>query len=240
MAVWFDDAAETWGVDTMRWLFMIQKLDQNLLFGYTAPTKRGAAHHPPVGTCMHSLSPTTGSMAGRPPRTCSNPARYDEGHPHLHEPWTSTTETPSPSLVGTGDGEGEGGSESSGQVDPTILDRWIIARLRQAVIEMTEGYEAYVPLRVAQPAEAFLDDLSNWYVRRSRRRFWAARGESPTSDADKAAAYQTLYTVLVTAGQGTGASAPLHPGGYVPEPRADGRPNSTRKRYHCLCRRPNR
>jgi isoleucyl-tRNA synthetase len=75
---------------------------------------------------------------------------------------------------------------------------WIIARLRETVEAMTEGYETYIPLRVAQPAEAFLDDLSNWYVRRSRRRFWAARGASPSSDADKEAAYQTLYTVLVT------------------------------------------
>jgi isoleucyl-tRNA synthetase len=44
----------------------------------------------------------------------------------------------------------------------------------------------------------FLDDLSNWYLRRSRRRFWAKAGASEASDADKNAAYTTLYTVLVT------------------------------------------
>jgi isoleucyl-tRNA synthetase len=43
----------------------------------------------------------------------------------------------------------------------------------------------------------FIDDLSNWYLRRSRRRFWASKGASKQSDEDKQAAYQTLYTVLV-------------------------------------------
>jgi isoleucyl-tRNA synthetase len=78
-----------------------------------------------------------------------------------------------------------------------VLDRWIINRLRETVIEITKGYESYIPLNVAEPAEAFLDDLSNWYVRRSRRRFWAARGQNETLDANKEAAYQTLYAVLV-------------------------------------------
>jgi isoleucyl-tRNA synthetase len=92
------------------------------------------------------------------------------------------------------------------------LDRWIIARLRETINAMTEGYGAFVPIRIAQPAEAFLDDLSNWYIRRSRRRFWAARGESEMTDADKQAAYQTLYTVLVTFAK---ALAPVLP--FIPE-----------------------
>ncbi len=188
MPIWFDDAAETMGVDTMRWLFMNQKLDQNLLFGYHRADEARRRFIIPLWNVYAFFVTYAGIDGWTPPASLlDNPARYDEGHPHLHAPWT-------------------------GDAVPTILDRWIIARLRQAVIEMTEGYETYVPVRVAQPAEAFLDDLSNWYVRRSRRRFWAARGESPTSDADKAAAYQTLYTVLVTL---TKALAPVLP--FIPE-----------------------
>jgi isoleucyl-tRNA synthetase len=73
------------------------------------------------------------------------------------------------------------------------LDKWILARLQALIAEMTAGLEDYDLPRGAKAAEEFVDDLSNWYVRRSRRRFWRSE-----SDADKQAAYSTLYTVLVT------------------------------------------
>ena len=77
--------------------------------------------------------------------------------------------------------------------NPTVLDRWILARLDELVAEVTyrlENYDAYTTTMVIQ---AFLDDLSNWYVRRSRRRFWKSE-----HDAEKNAAYDTLYLVLTT------------------------------------------
>ncbi|MGQ9632166.1 MAG: class I tRNA ligase family protein [bacterium] len=72
------------------------------------------------------------------------------------------------------------------------LDRWIVERLRETTIEVTEQLEHFAADRAAAALESLLDDLSNWYVRRSRRRFWKTQ-----VDADKAAAYTTLYYVLV-------------------------------------------
>ncbi|HFC12267.1 MAG TPA: isoleucine--tRNA ligase, partial [Anaerolineae bacterium] len=72
------------------------------------------------------------------------------------------------------------------------LDQWIIERMKETALEMSKRLEAYDALKATTSAESFLDDLSNWYVRRSRRRFW--RGEM---DTDKQAAYETLYFVLL-------------------------------------------
>jgi isoleucyl-tRNA synthetase len=76
---------------------------------------------------------------------------------------------------------------------PTLLDRWILARLNQLVAKATDRLENYDAYTMTMAIEAFLDDLSNWYVRRSRRRFWKSE-----QDADKRAAYTTLYHVLTT------------------------------------------
>ena len=75
------------------------------------------------------------------------------------------------------------------------LDRWLLSNLELLVKEAREGFESYLLYGFIEQAERFIDDLSNWYVRRSRRRFWRSREES---DRDKLAAYQTLYTALVT------------------------------------------
>ncbi len=77
--------------------------------------------------------------------------------------------------------------------DRTPLDRWILARLHELIGEVTVALDDYDAPRVARAVEPFVDDLSNWYVRRSRRRFWKSE-----SDADKNAAYSTLYDVLLT------------------------------------------
>jgi isoleucyl-tRNA synthetase len=77
------------------------------------------------------------------------------------------------------------------------LDRWILARLNQLIAEVTHQLETYEPDRATEAIEAFIDDLSNWYLRRSRRRFWAKAGIDEASDTDKYAAYRTLYEVLV-------------------------------------------
>jgi isoleucyl-tRNA synthetase len=73
------------------------------------------------------------------------------------------------------------------------LDRWILARLQEVIAEATLALEDFYVYKATKPIEEFLDDLSNWYVRRSRRRFWKSE-----ADADKQAAYSTLYEVLVT------------------------------------------
>jgi isoleucyl-tRNA synthetase len=75
---------------------------------------------------------------------------------------------------------------------PTLLDRWILSRYHTTVKRSREWMDAYDVTRTARAIERFvLDELSNWYVRRSRRRFW--KGEM---GPDKTAAYHTLHTVL--------------------------------------------
>ncbi|KTB48440.1 isoleucine--tRNA ligase [Dehalogenimonas alkenigignens] len=72
------------------------------------------------------------------------------------------------------------------------LDRWILSELNQLIAEVTADLDAYDPVAAGRAIEAFVDYLSNWYVRRSRRRFWKSE-----SDADKLSAYNTLYECLV-------------------------------------------
>ena len=76
------------------------------------------------------------------------------------------------------------------------MDRWIRARLQDTIALVTSSLEKYEPNAATESVAAFIEDLSNWYVRRNRRRFWAKAGASPASDADKEAAYGTLYAVL--------------------------------------------
>jgi isoleucyl-tRNA synthetase len=77
--------------------------------------------------------------------------------------------------------------------DRPLIDRWLVGELDTLVLDVTAGLEAYDATGTARRIQQFVDDLSNWYVRRSRRRFWKSE-----SDADKLAAYHTLYEALVT------------------------------------------
>jgi len=78
-------------------------------------------------------------------------------------------------------------------LEPSELDRWIISELNQLIIDVDSALDSYNPTEAGRKIESFVDDLSNWYVRRSRRRFWKSE-----NDADKLAAYTTLYQCLVT------------------------------------------
>lgn len=92
----------------------------------------------------------------------------------------------------------DGWQPESGQpAEISELDRWITAKHQQLVDAVTESLESFDPTRATGLLSGFLDDLSNWYLRRSRRRFWAKAGASAAGDADKQAAYETLYSVLV-------------------------------------------
>ena len=87
--------------------------------------------------------------------------------------------------------------------DLTVMDRWVLSRLNSMVKEVDEDLSSYKVTEAAKALEKFVDELSNWYVRRSRQRFWA-KGMEP----DKIAAYMTLYTALVTFAK---AAAPMVP-----------------------------
>ena len=72
------------------------------------------------------------------------------------------------------------------------LDIWLVSRVHQVRNQITEGMEAYnIPAALSSVLE-FIDDMSNWFVRRSRRRFWKSE-----DDQDKLEAYSTLYYVLI-------------------------------------------
>ncbi len=83
----------------------------------------------------------------------------------------------------------------------SVLDRWVLARLSALVGRVTEALENYDVPGATRPISDFVEELSNWYVRLSRRRFWntdaQANGETALSP-DALGAHQTLYEVLVT------------------------------------------
>ena len=83
------------------------------------------------------------------------------------------------------------------------VDRWILSRLHTLIDKVRDEMENYHLTNAPRAIEAFVDDLSNWYVRRSRDRFWGAE-----AGPDKHAAYATLYEVLVTVAK---LSAPFVP-----------------------------
>ena len=74
-----------------------------------------------------------------------------------------------------------------------VLDRWILSRLETTVEDLRESLDGYDLQKAANRFTGFIEDLTNWYIRRSRRRFWKS-----SNDTDKAEAYQTLHYVLVT------------------------------------------
>lgn len=73
------------------------------------------------------------------------------------------------------------------------LDKWLLSALNALVRDVTDAFEHYDVTGATRPVEAFVNHLSTWYLRRSRRRFWKTE-----SDEDKKAAYATLYHALVT------------------------------------------
>ncbi|WP_040949536.1 isoleucine--tRNA ligase [Gorillibacterium massiliense] len=90
------------------------------------------------------------------------------------------------------------------QVSANELDRWILSRLNTTLGQVTKGLDGYDFVNPAKQIAAFIDDLSNWYIRRSRDRFWG----SGLSE-DKVSAYQTLQNVLVTLAEMIAPYAPL-------------------------------
>jgi isoleucyl-tRNA synthetase len=155
----FNEAADTAGVDVMRWAYCCQRPESDMLFGYHVMDDVRRRFLIPLWN-VYSFFVMYANVDG----------------------WTPTESRP--------------GTFS-------VLDDWIMARLSELVAEVTAALDDYDAQRATEAVEPFLDDLSNWYVRRSRRRFWKSE-----ADADKNAAYSTLYTVLTTL---TRVLAPLTP-----------------------------
>jgi isoleucyl-tRNA synthetase len=86
----------------------------------------------------------------------------------------------------------------------TDLDHWLLSELHSLVRDVTGAMETYDVTGATRPIQAFVDRLSRWYLRRSRRRFWKSE-----SDADKQAAYATLYETLITLSKLLAPTMPL-------------------------------
>ena len=102
----------------------------------------------------------------------------------------------------------DGWSQEQGTKNQDLqeIDKWVLSKLNSLVKEVTAAYEAYEPTKAGRAVSDFVqDDLSNWYVRLNRKRFWG--GEM---DADKQAAYYTLYTCLKTVAQLMAPNAPFY------------------------------
>lgn len=76
---------------------------------------------------------------------------------------------------------------------PPLIDRWILAQLHRLIYEVEAGMDKYELSSAVEPLVGFVDQLTNWFIRRSRRRFWADE-----ESADRRHAFQTLYEVLHT------------------------------------------
>lgn len=87
-----------------------------------------------------------------------------------------------------------------------VLDQWILSRLNQTITEVTTAMDGYRLDKATRPIGDFLDDCSNWYVRRSRRRFWKSE-----DDSDKQQAYNTLHYLLLRQCQLLAPFAPFLP-----------------------------
>jgi len=149
-AIWFKDAAEKMGVDTMRWMFAEHNPFTNLNFGY-GPAKDIRKH---LLTLWNTYAFWT------------NYAILDEINPV---------------------------NLKAQNADLTEIDRWVLAKLQELIKDAYKSYDDFNILAFMKKAEEFIDDLSNWYVRRNRRRFWKSE-----RDTDKKVAYYTLHHVLVT------------------------------------------
>jgi isoleucyl-tRNA synthetase len=234
-AIWFEEAAEQLGVDTMRWMYLAQNPAQDLRFGTRHPDK-------PV-TLQTPEGPISKTKEGVPTATVtSGPA--DETRRQILIPlWncykffvdyaiadgfvpsdelrrrvTGAIENLSRRALAAGEylaanTKNTKPEESKHQTQTpaasalplrnqyiTIaerpeIDRWILSNLQSLIEVAHREMSNYNAPAFCAAAAGFIDDLSNWYIRRNRRRFWRSKD---ASDTDKNAAYETLYEVLVT------------------------------------------
>jgi len=162
-AIWFEEAAEQLGVDTIRWMYLSQNPAVDLRFG-----TRHADVPVTLQTCDGPISQTREGLA-----TCkvtSKPAD-DVRRQALIPLWNSYSFFVNYAIL---DG-----------FDPTLpqvplaerpeIDRWMLSRLQELTQTAHAAFSEYRVADLMSAATDFIDDLSNWYIRRNRRRFWKAR-----------------------------------------------------------------
>jgi len=181
-AIWFEEAAEQIGVDVMRWMYCQQPPIVDLAFGTRHPDEP-ARIECADGTLIDK------TVEGLPLcRVTSGPA--DETRRRVLIPlWNTYSFFCNYARLDNFD-------PNEAQVpfaERQDIDRWILSDLQLLIEDVRRHFEAYDLPPVTHRIERFLDNLSSWYIRRNRRRFWRGAGEG---DTDKLGAYQTLYEVL--------------------------------------------
>jgi isoleucyl-tRNA synthetase len=156
-AIEFNEGADKMGVDVMRWLYVTQKPESDMLFGYCRGDETRRQFLIPLWNA-YSFFVTYANLDNWAPVGAFDPD-YPEGATPKSE---------------------------------NLLDRWVLAQLNHLVETVTSNLDASDMMDAADVVGVFIDDLTNWYVRRSRRRFWKSE-----HDTDKNDAYATLYHVLV-------------------------------------------
>lgn len=195
-AIWFEEAAEQLGVDTMRWMYLAQNPAVDLRFGTRHPDR-------PV-TLQTPAGPADRTREGVP--TClvtSGPA--DETRRRILIPLWNCYKffvdyavadgfVPSADLRRCAATGRRTVAAATAIADRPEIDRWILSNLQSLAETGRREFADFNAPGFCAAAADFIDDLSNWYIRRNRRRFWRARD---AADGDKQAAYETLYEVLV-------------------------------------------
>ena len=91
------------------------------------------------------------------------------------------------------------------------LDRWILSKLQSLILEVEQQFDSYNPTKAGRAVQDFVNDqLSNWYVRLSRRRFWAGASDAGEMTTDKRSAYETLHECLSVVAQLMSPIAPFY------------------------------
>lgn len=193
-AIWFEEAAEQLGVDTMRWMYLAHNPASDLRFGMRHPDQEV--------TLVTPEGPINQTKEGAP--TClveSKPA--DEIRRQVLIPlWNSYAFFVNYARLD----EFDPSQESVPIAERPEIDRWILSNLQSLLATAKTEIAAYNYAAFLKKATAFIDDLSNWYIRRNRRRFWRSQD---ANDTDKLAAYQTLFEVLVTLSKALAPSIPF-------------------------------
>jgi isoleucyl-tRNA synthetase len=192
-AIWFEEAAEQIGVDTLRWLYLAQNPSHDLRFGTRHPDE-------PV-TIETPEGPINKTKEGSPIcKVTSKPS--DEVRRQILIPlWNSYAFFVNYARLD----EFDPTTETLPVAERPEIDRWVLSNLQALIGTMNRSFQDFDSPAACSAAAEFIDDLSNWYIRRNRRRFWRSRKESSAEsressdgwDQDKLAAYQTLYEVLV-------------------------------------------
>ena len=177
-AIWFEEAAEQVGVDTLRWMYLAQNPATDLKFGLRHPNE-------PV-TLNTPYGPISETKEGAP--TCkvtSTPA--DEIRRQVLIPlWNCYKFFVDYAIAD----EFDGSAYVVPIADRPEIDRWVLSNLQSLCAVGNREFAAFNAPGFCKAAAQFIDDLSNWYIRRNRRRFWRSKD---ASDTDYNAAYQTLH-----------------------------------------------